>query len=117
MPFFASACSSRNILDLLAVALSLDSFRDPRSRFQFAAMIDPPIPSIPSAVGIRDHDLRRAVGQVVPVAVSTAGPVRVVEGFAVACAHGVSFWSRIRLPLTSYRLRLISRTVSITSLA
>ena len=51
-------------------------------------MLDPPIPVVASAVWIRDHDLRRAVGQVVPVAFSTTGAVRVSVGFACAgCVH------------------------------
>ena len=47
-------------------------------------MINPPIPVIASAVGVRDHDLRRAVGEVVPMAVAAAGPVREVVSLAIA---------------------------------
>ena len=54
-------------------------------------MLNPPIPVISSAVGVRDHDLRWAIGQVVPVAVSTSGPVWVTISFACAGgAHGIT---------------------------
>ena len=82
---WAQARQGLFVLDLMYLLAC--ACRYPRARFEFAPMLHPPIPVVASAVGVRNHDLRRAVGQVVAVAVAAHGPVW--EVVSLACAVGV----------------------------